>query len=259
MEISTSGYDVIRTANSRRSGAATIHPSNRLLNCLPAATTAASNSALRSRGIVAESKIAIGINSIIAVASLATRRRLFTPAQRGGDEGAECRRETLIQSPWAVLLHRHFALQSVEWPPIASSFPPLDPVREAGARPDDSRFTPACCAPPSVTARALRRKAAECTDAGASPRRGRSGQRFPSSIQCARVELERITAPQPARSSTHSMRCEAPFSRTVNTLFERSVIPCPYLSETVRFSRNSRSRFGGFWPGGGRVASRKYL
>jgi hypothetical protein len=80
MEISTSGYDVIRTANSRRSGAATIHPSNRLLNCLPAATTAASNSALRSRGIVAESKIAIGINSIIAVASLATRRPLHTGA-----------------------------------------------------------------------------------------------------------------------------------------------------------------------------------
>ena len=67
MEISTSGYDVMRTANSRRSGVATIQPSNRLLYCLPAANTAASNSVLRSRGIVAESKTAIGMNSIIAV------------------------------------------------------------------------------------------------------------------------------------------------------------------------------------------------
>ena len=60
MEISTSGYDVIRAANLRRSGVATIQPSNRLLWCLPAATTAASSSALRSRGIVSESKIVIG-------------------------------------------------------------------------------------------------------------------------------------------------------------------------------------------------------
>jgi hypothetical protein len=57
---------------------------------------------------------------------------------RGRDEGAECRRETLIQSPWAVLLRRNFALESVEWPPIASSFPPLDPIREAGARTDSA-------------------------------------------------------------------------------------------------------------------------
>ena len=78
--ISTSGYDVTRTANSRRSAVATIQPSNLLLKCLPAATTAASSSALRSRGIVAESKIAIGIISIIA-ASLALE--LITPLHTG--------------------------------------------------------------------------------------------------------------------------------------------------------------------------------
>ena len=72
-------YDVIRTANSRRSDAATIQPSNLLLKCLPAATAAASNSALRSRGIVAESKIAMGINSIIAVASLALELIALAP------------------------------------------------------------------------------------------------------------------------------------------------------------------------------------
>jgi len=36
-------------------------PSNSLERCLPAATTAASSSALRSRGMVSESKIVIGI------------------------------------------------------------------------------------------------------------------------------------------------------------------------------------------------------
>src|ERR1039457_3074000 len=56
-EISSSGYDVIRTANFRRSGAATIQPSKSLLRCLPAATTAASSSALRSRRKVSETEI----------------------------------------------------------------------------------------------------------------------------------------------------------------------------------------------------------
>src|ERR1035437_5930912 len=61
-EISTSGYDVIRTANSRRSGVATIQPSKPFWRCRPAATTAASSSALRSRGMLSESKIVMGTN-----------------------------------------------------------------------------------------------------------------------------------------------------------------------------------------------------
>jgi len=61
-EMSTSGYDVIRTANFWRSGVATIQPSKRFCRCLPAATTAASSSGLRSRGMVSESKIVIGMN-----------------------------------------------------------------------------------------------------------------------------------------------------------------------------------------------------
>jgi len=65
MEISTSGYDVIRTANLRRSGVAMIQPSKRLLRCRPAATTAASSSGLRSRGMVSESKINDGHEATI--------------------------------------------------------------------------------------------------------------------------------------------------------------------------------------------------
>ena len=65
-EISNSGYDVIRTANLRRSGVATIQPSKSFLRCLPAATTAASRSGLRSRGMVSESKIVMGMDAIIA-------------------------------------------------------------------------------------------------------------------------------------------------------------------------------------------------
>jgi len=42
------------------SNGTTIQPSNSLERCLPAATTAASSSALRSRGIVSEAKIVIG-------------------------------------------------------------------------------------------------------------------------------------------------------------------------------------------------------
>jgi hypothetical protein len=75
--MSNSGYEVIRTANFRRSGLATIQPSNRLLRCLPAATTAASSSALRSRGMVSESKIVIGISDIIADRMIHGRPSVF--------------------------------------------------------------------------------------------------------------------------------------------------------------------------------------
>jgi len=43
MEMSTAGYDVMRTANFRRSDVATIQPSKSFVKCLPAATTAASS------------------------------------------------------------------------------------------------------------------------------------------------------------------------------------------------------------------------
>ena len=60
-EISTDGYAVIRTANFRDSGLATIQLSKLFCRCRPAATTAASSSGLRSCGTLSELKIVMGM------------------------------------------------------------------------------------------------------------------------------------------------------------------------------------------------------
>jgi len=89
-EISNSGYKVIRTANFRRSGVATIQPSKSLVRCLPPATTAASSSALRSRGMLSESKTVIGTvydcrkSGFRRLVKAVTRRQLLLyPSSRG--------------------------------------------------------------------------------------------------------------------------------------------------------------------------------
>src|ERR1017187_5601536 len=99
-EISNSGYDVIRTANLRRSGVATIQPSKSFLRCLPAATTAASRSGLRSRGMVSESKIVMGMDAIIA-----------DRARRCGRQ-----RDCSVVSPLAVARSVQFSIQELTFP-----------------------------------------------------------------------------------------------------------------------------------------------
>ena len=76
---------VIRTVNLLRSGVATILPSKSLLRCLPAATTAASSSALRCRGMVSESKIAIGMTHDFRTSPYVPMR---TPAVAATDKRA---------------------------------------------------------------------------------------------------------------------------------------------------------------------------
>src|SRR6202167_3172640 len=89
-EISNSGYKVIRTATFGRSGVATIQPSKSLVRCLPPATTAASSSALRSRGMLSESKTVIGTvydcrkSGFRRLVKAVTRRQLLLyPSSRG--------------------------------------------------------------------------------------------------------------------------------------------------------------------------------
>jgi hypothetical protein len=75
MEISNSGYDVIRTANLRRSGVATIQPSKSLVRCLPCSDYGCLKFCPASRGMVSESKIVIGmgeaLRTIMAIAASA--------------------------------------------------------------------------------------------------------------------------------------------------------------------------------------------
>jgi hypothetical protein len=59
-----------------------------------------------------------------------------------------------VQPTWTrAALGRVTPKPELEAALTGSSFPPLDPIREAGARMDNARFTPACSSPPCVALR----------------------------------------------------------------------------------------------------------
>ncbi len=88
--------------------------------------------------------------------------------------------------------------------------PPLDPVREPGARPADTRFTPARSSPPCIAMRP--RVAARSPRSGASlpattaPSASSTSGRVPRRVgrsAFARLELERITRSSRRRAHRH--------------------------------------------------------